>query len=232
LRGDCSSPTRRARRELSPGGVECSGNRTPTALTGPRTPDRDAPGRFPLEEMRRGMTMSNGTPATFHDPRLQAAIDEVGADIQGLAAGLDRISEDIRRLESLLQRAQIPFAVEHRFETGSLEPTEPLFSMENYGGEATRTDEFVSWARVEPSGRWRLMYRREKLTFTLQIVEGMLLEEPVPIGEPETEEHRPIIETPVQIRLRAHRALADLVRTIAAESKVGPIIDAESGLTD
>ncbi|MGO9058887.1 MAG: hypothetical protein ACLQU2_16070 [Candidatus Binataceae bacterium] len=87
-------------------------------------------------------------------------------------------------------------------------------------GESAAEDvsEFVVWERVSMQERWRIMYlrNRRKGWWNDVIADGFVFE-----GDAEVLDHRPLIETPAEVRLRASELLPDLLKAIADNVK-GP----------
>jgi hypothetical protein len=116
---------------------------------------------------------------SFHLEALNAAHREHGWAIDGFTEALDRISNDIKKLEDYLDgsgvRVRLDVVINER--------------------------EFLSWAEVDDAQRWRIVYEQ----LAMHPIEGF--EGFVRSG--------PLIEMPVDVRLRAYQYLPGLLEAAA-----------------
>lgn len=145
----------------------------------------------------------------FSDERLQKAVNEAWSALDQRLDKLNRISHDIKELERHLEASSVRERIEHRFggsASGVGSEAEFVAACEAGGGPAERIDEYITW---EMNGeRWRVMYLKTRQEgFLDEVVPRLFLFE----GEPQVVDHRPLIETPAEVRLRAGDALSDFV---------------------
>jgi hypothetical protein len=149
----------------------------------------------------------------FVDERLERAVEDAGATLDKRLEKLDQVSHDIKELERHLEGSGIRERIEFRFDGGTYAVGDPELGKEIGGGAAEETNELLIWEQVATQNRWRIMYlktRREGCWG--EVIPGLFSFE----GEPEVVGHRPLIETPAEVRLRAGEALPDFVAALAA----------------
>lgn len=119
---------------------------------------------------------------------------------------LDQVSADIRNLEEyfLQAAARIPVQIEFN-DTGILfDDTE---EMESYTGPICQVVESVAW---EPIGEsWHLTYRKIRRLGVMTPMGGM---DGPTFDQSDDLEHCPLADAPAQDRIRAHRALPELLQ--------------------
>lgn len=144
----------------------------------------------------------------FNDERLRRAIKDTKSAIAERNRNLDRISEDIKKLERYLDESGVRETIQHCFDSSTTALGEP-WELE-FAGEAAAEEvsEFLVWE--ERQTRWRITYLKTKRHGGFSDCIGWYFE-----GEPEVIDHRPLIEAPAIIRLRASEVLPDLVKAIA-----------------
>ena len=135
---------------------------------------------------------------SFNSPALTGAVEETAAQVQGFTQNLDKMSADIKKLEEYYLTSGIRVVVEAPISTG----------------------ESVLWTNEwgltpEEHDRWRIVYLRQACTWHPEYETY--------VADGEIEEYRPLIEIPVAVRLRAYRALPDLVREIGQQVTVHPL---------
>lgn len=151
------------------------------------------------------------------DPHLRAALDGFGEHIENYTENLDLVSKDIKGIEQYLTTsgvrigAGVKIGHTEEFTDGDYD----IFR--NYSGGVARDVERIDWAPLdEREERWRLMYVKYRRFGQVEISEGIALAGPTFTDFPETLDRRPLIEAPVEVRLRGHRVLPQLVREISS----------------
>lgn len=160
------------------------------------------------------------------DPDLRAALDRVGPHIENYQQNLDLISKDIKAIEHYLTtsgvrlREGVKIGYTEKFVDGDYDV------MGNYSGGITRDVERIEWAPADDRGdRWRLMYTVYRRYGQVEICERIAMFGPTFKDETDELERKPLIETSVEVRLRAHKILAKLVSQVAALVEVQPIVE-------
>jgi hypothetical protein len=125
---------------------------------------------------------------------LTQALETAGPKISGLTSTLDAISADIRTIEKWLLESGVRFEVSEIIEDVDGSRHELLW----YGGKEGKT--------------WRLYYRH---SWSIRRVDENPYADPQPWWDTGRDE-RPLIETPVAIRLKSNEPLSRLVAGIAA----------------
>lgn len=163
--------------------------------------------------------MSENNLPRFFDAHLQESAQKSAATLNHFKTNLDTVSSDIRALERWLQDASIclPFALEFNRRYELLEPNGHDEANGFYQGPARKITERLSWERHSVSGRWRILYIREVAGGELSLDGGTV--DHSSFGKSEQEELRPLIETPGQIRLAAHKKLPELLSIICEGAK-------------
>jgi hypothetical protein len=178
--------------------------------------------------------MTRPTRPNVSDPDLRAALERVGPHIENYQQNLDLISTDIKAIERYLSVSGVRLS-----EGVNIGYTETFFdgnddTTGNYSRAIARDVERIEWGPVDEHGdRWRLLYA---IVRRLGEVEEGVTPSYAPIdtseriatvfgptfkGGAEYLERKPLIETPVAVRLKAHKNLAKLV------SKLGTLVEAQ-----
>jgi hypothetical protein len=160
----------------------------------------------------------------LNDERLRHAVQEAKSAIEQRLQKLDLVSSDIKQIERYLEESGVRERVEFAFCGGATSPPEEDYAL------ASEDYEYVVWEPLCEKGRWRLMYLKTHRDGSFCVDDlpdindyylGSTLTGPYSFeGEPEVLDHRPLIETPAEIRLRASEALPDLLTMIASNIKV------------
>jgi hypothetical protein len=178
--------------------------------------------------------MTRPTRPNVSDPDLRAALERVGPHIENYQQNLDLISTDIKAIERYLTVSGVRLSegvnigYTETFTDGDDDATG------NYSRGIARDVERIEWGPVDEHGdRWRLLYA---IVRRLGEVEEGVTPSYAPIdlreriatvfgptftGGAEYLERKPLIETPVAVRLKAHKNLAKLV------SKLGTLVEAQ-----
>jgi len=153
----------------------------------------------------------------FSDERLRRAVEETTGAIGERNQNLDRISDDIKQLERYLDESGVRGRVDLHLGGGPSALGE-VWEVQEFGEtRAENVSEFIVWEKIEGQDRWRIMYLKNRQEgYWTDLTGGFVFE-----GEPEVIDHRPLIETPAVVRLRAIEVLPDLVKAIADNTK-GP----------
>src|SRR5262245_24437838 len=178
--------------------------------------------------------MTNPIRPNVSDPDLRAALERVRPHLEKYQQNLDLISKDIKAIEQYLTVSGVRLS-----EGVNIGYTETFTDGDddaagNYSRGIARDVERIEWGPVDEHGhRWRLLYaivRRRG-----EVEEGVTPSyAPIDISEriatvfgptfkggAEYLERKPLIETSVGVRLKAHKNLAKLV------SKLGKLVEAE-----
>jgi len=155
----------------------------------------------------------------LNDERLRHAVREAKSAIEQRLEKLDRVSSDLKQIERYLEEYGVKERVTLEFSGG-----QTALGSEDYE-LATEDLEYIAWEQFGGKDRWRLTYLKTHRdgSWTIDDLDmdgegygdGFCF-----VGEPEVLDHRPLIETPAETRLRAVEALPDLVATIASNLKV------------
>jgi hypothetical protein len=171
--------------------------------------------------------MSRPTRPEVSDGALRAALDRVGPHIENYNATLDAISKDIKAVEQYLLssgvrlNAYVEIGRNKGFPEG-----EGWDGSDNYSGPIYCDVENIEWAPSDDSGeRWRIMYAKFRWHGEMEIYERIVFHESTFNGPNETLEWKPLIETPVAIRLQGHKHLAELVTNVGKLVEVRPFIE-------
>lgn len=98
------------------------------------------------------------------------------------------------------------------------EPEKMDRSTNFYNGAAQEINELVSWNKDEQSGKWRVMYTKTIAEGCWECDGGIVVSSN--FESPKTVETRPLIECPVEVRLRGYKKLPDLLELICREITV------------
>lgn len=150
---------------------------------------------------------------TFHDPRLQEALEIAKPHIEGFPSNLDRISEDIKTFEEYLND-HVSEVIEFELSSGDCEYSEDapgLYHVE-------RETEHLVYGR---SGkRWRVFYKKVQWEGEDGDDSSFSLEWKVA----HFRESRPLIETKAQVRIRASKVLPDFLKKVARHFAIEPSV--------
>jgi hypothetical protein len=177
--------------------------------------------------------MTRPTRPAVSDPDLRAALERVGPHIENYQQHLDLISEDIKAIEQYLTVSGVRLSegvdigYTETFADGAYDVAS------NRSGSFARDVERIEWGPLDEHwDRWRLLYVVERrqveeegvaASYTpIAISERIAVFEPTFKGGVEGRERKPLIETAVAVRLKAHKHLAKLV------SKLGTLVEVES----
>jgi hypothetical protein len=159
----------------------------------------------------------------IHSPTLRTALERFGprriysytaegfaARIYQYTATLDQISDDIRALEKYLLQSGVRVEAEVIISEGGVDLTPPGGLVRVEEVRAVKTVSAVTWAPTPKGDPWRIYYREYKRHGTGET--GTL------VWGPPNELHTwPLIEAPVEVRLRVAEsgALVTLVQAVA-----------------
>ena len=144
---------------------------------------------------------------TFHDPRLQQALEVATPHIEGFSANLDAMSEDIKTLEDYLNDKQVRVVIEHEFAT---------YGRERHGEGVTQESEHLVFGNS--GNRWRVFYKRIRMRGSYH----MEMESCIQWFRADFLETRPLIEAKTEVRVRAHKALPDFLKKVARHFAIDP----------
>ena len=157
----------------------------------------------------------------FRDQRLRDAVEQSKSAVEERLQKLDRVSHDIKQLERYLDDSGVREGVEFLFADGTAAVGDPAEAQASGEAAAEEVHEFVAWEKLADQDRWRLMYFKTHRDgwFSADAMDE------IPGGfsferEAKVLEHRPLIETASEVRLRASEALPELVTAIAANARV------------
>jgi hypothetical protein len=128
---------------------------------------------------------------------LAQALETAGPKITGLTSTLDGISADIRMVEKWLLESAVRFEVSELIEEEDVDGSS-RHELVWYGGKDGKT--------------WRLYYRH---SWSIRRVDESPYADPQPWWDTGRDE-RPLIETPVAVRLKSDEPLSRLIKAIAA----------------
>jgi hypothetical protein len=169
--------------------------------------------------------MSQPVRPKVSDPKLKSALDRVGPEIENYHANLDAISNDIKSIEQYLTASGVRMAARVRIggTNGALTDGD-IDVMGNYSGGIYEDAESIEWAPVNgDDDRWRLMWVLVRNHGELELCENIAIAGPTYNGPSERLERKPLIETSVAVRLRAHKHLAALVEEVGKMVEVRPL---------
>jgi hypothetical protein len=154
----------------------------------------------------------------FSSEELRKAVTEAKPIIEGLDEARNRLSEDIKHLESYLQRLdlKVPFRCAYGMCLVAYDSKaeQHIAADLEYGGAASGwiEEEALVWAEQKP-GKFRLMYEHSRWDGYVEV--------DAPGGpyfrDEETLERdqKPLIETPFEIRKKMYPHLPDFVRALS-----------------
>lgn len=142
---------------------------------------------------------------------IYSAVHEVAEKFELYGLTLDQISADIKALERYFQQKKInfpfSFKIQDSFESRTAE--DDAFSRIWEHGDST--EEFLLWEK-DKSESFRLMYR--KIIYRDRALVDGCIEH---LGAVEELEFRPLIESKIDVRAKAHGALPDMVKAFAQQ---------------
>lgn len=157
------------------------------------------------------------------DPSLRAALAEVGPHIENYQQNLDTISRDIKAVEQYLSSSGVRVSAFVNLGYSEMLPDgEKEDVMGNYSGPVLRDVERLEWGPIDGGDRWRLNYFKFRRFGEMELVEKIAIFKTYQ-GDALLIERKPLIETPVEIRIRCHKELSALVRAVAKAVEVLPI---------
>jgi hypothetical protein len=175
--------------------------------------------------MCKESSMSHPTRPEVSDPNLRAALNRVGSHIENYSENLDRISNDIRAVEQYLTASGIRLTARVLVSRNDERTDRELYDDETYSGGIIRREAHVEWAPGD-DGRWRVLHVISQTAGFVSIVEGCLISGPG-FYDPEDVESKPLIETPVEVRLPAHKHLGELVEALGTLVEYTPLAKPE-----
>jgi hypothetical protein len=153
--------------------------------------------------------------SNFNDERLQRAVEEAASTLEARLVKLNQVSHDIKELELHLEGSSVRERIDYQFSGGGYAVGDPADAAESGGGAAEELIEWIAWEQAAKAGRWRIMYiKTVREGCWDEVISGLFHFE----GEPKVVDHRPLIETPAEVRLRAGDALPDLMVAIASRA--------------
>jgi len=136
----------------------------------------------------------------FSDENLNTVFSQYDPVISGFTANVDTISNDIRALERYLESSAFRVAVAYCFAD----------NVQHFGPELwVRTYETIEWTNAQgdeegKGGRWRVMYR---------------LSQDGHVSACDGPRFLPLIETRVEVRIRAAGHLAAFLKQVGAKAE-------------
>jgi hypothetical protein len=157
------------------------------------------------------------------DPALQAALDEAGPNIENYHANLDGVSSDIKSVEQYLASSGVRMQAEVRLPGKGIELEDEMDVLENYSGRIWQDEETIRWA-VDPKNpdRWRVIWTCRRKWGELELCENVAIAGPTFNGPVEPLDEKPLLETPVAVRIRAHKQLGKLVCEVGKSVEIQP----------
>ncbi len=145
--------------------------------------------------------------ATFNDPRLKTAFNQASSEIEGRQTNLDALSQDIKNLETYLNEQKCFHQVEVH-----LGVTDEPLAVDDF--MIVESERLIFMEASLKNGRWRIFYQKVELDGVLENgLEGARVK---------VLESRPLIETPVEVRVRCKSLLPRLLRRAALASSSDP----------
>jgi hypothetical protein len=152
-----------------------------------------------------------------HSKSLATLLETVGQKVEQFTATLDQVSADIRAVEKWLQASGIRVRVEHVYRTEEDADEEAvkayLKALDYPGAEepepvpAWRHTYALAWAPESENNEWRILHISRRSEGTSPGDQW---------SEPHVVASRPLIETPVPVRLGIGHALERLIEEIAS----------------
>jgi hypothetical protein len=122
---------------------------------------------------------------------------------------LDVVSDDIRDLEQYFLDSGLRTPIHLEFHDSGILPDEGN-DLDSYAGRMYQLFvETVAWEPIGDETSWRLTYRKEKRLGIMAPMGGM---DGPTFDYSEDIEHCPLVDAPASDRIRAHRALPDLLQ--------------------
>ncbi|HWB15892.1 MAG TPA: hypothetical protein VG538_05745 [Vicinamibacterales bacterium] len=169
------------------------------------------------------MTRTTPVRPKVSDPALQTAIDEAGPNIENYYTNLDGVSADIKSVEQYLTSSGIRIPAEVHLPGKGIELEGEIDVLENYSGRIWQDEEAIQWT-ADPKNidRWRLLWTKRRKWGELELCERVAIAGPTFNGPVEPLEDKPLLETPVDVRLRAHKQLGELIRVVSKSVEIQP----------
>lgn len=154
------------------------------------------------------MSSNNIARPKFNDPALQKTLESSAQVLEGFQSNLTALSEDIKNLEAYLDQTNVRLVASVQiWSSGTL----------GDGGSSIHEDEeYLEWAESE-GGRWRVLYH---LVRRFGDIDGDGYTLGPAWEDSKTVERKPLIETPVEVRLRAAKKLTPLLEALANKAVV------------
>lgn len=143
----------------------------------------------------------------FSDPRLQDAMKRCGPVIEGYEGRLNAVSTDIKNLEAYLADEVMECVV---LDLACVISFPDLSEWDEPNAGDSVEGDFERLVLQTYKGRWRLMYVKSKAEGDV----GTQTREPEWLMETAVD-RRPLIEAPLEVRLRAHKVLPEFLATVA-----------------
>jgi hypothetical protein len=168
--------------------------------------------------------MTERKATAFSSPDLQQAMNEARSTLEGFDDARNRVSRDIKQLESYLEGLDLKTRFHYRLgkmiiDKGDRERQNIPAALE-FGGSASGTieEEAIVWTEDTRSARFRLMYELTEWDGSVEL--------DVPGGpyfwdeSTAQREVKPLIETRFEIRKRLYGRLPDFVRALSSHLAV------------
>jgi hypothetical protein len=125
---------------------------------------------------------------------------------------LDDVSEDIRKLEHYFIQSALRIPVQIEFHDSGIIPAQGV-DLDTYEGPIHQDLEWICWEPVGDESSWRLTYRKIRRQGSMALMGGM---DGPTFDHAEELQNCPLVEAPASDRIRAHRALPELVEETGA----------------
>jgi len=137
----------------------------------------------------------------FQSEKLQSAFKKLEGKAKLISQNMDAISGDIKALEEKLQNLQLPLTAQVKVASNSKLSKDEEDQTKIYTDCSFRALEYLKWEKEDQSGKFRLIYQR---LVESEDIPGLSIESMA----------RPLIESPVAVRLRMHAHLDKLVEAL------------------
>jgi hypothetical protein len=134
-------------------------------------------------------------PPKVNSPRLASVLETAGPKIDSFTTTLDAISEDIRMMEQWILKSGIRFEMKVLCNTGG-----PFLIDAEDATDVWLSHSGLSWSCADDGKTWRIHFEENLASKDNNMP---------------TLRRRPLIETPVPVRLQIETALANLIKEIA-----------------